>query len=42
VRLCNNPWRQQGAGKTTAAAKLALYCMSRAEKEKAFEKVGGA
>ena len=29
----------QGAGKTTAAAKLALYCQSRAEKAGAFEKV---
>lgn len=29
----------QGAGKTTAAAKLALYCQSRAEKSGAFEKV---
>lgn len=29
----------QGAGKTTAAAKLALYCQSRAEKSEAFEKV---
>jgi signal recognition particle subunit SRP54 len=29
----------QGAGKTTAAAKLGLYCQSRAEKEDKFEKI---
>ena len=29
----------QGAGKTTAAAKLAMYCQSRAKKEEKEEKI---